>query len=329
MSRQRAWRPSSSASGQVRLEIDSRPLFVCYPLMRMVLALIGLTVACAAPVAWPATELIAAPSGGALTNPPSSNPERIPGARWLVGERLVYRVYWGIIPVGLAVASTEWIEEDGQRLVRIRFRSRTNRVLEKLYPVDDMIESVVDPATLLPVRFVKQLSEGSHRYHEVTTFDRTNNIAHWTSLRSGRTKTFPITPNTRDIPSFMYYMRSHTFTTGTREHYTVMADEKTYDLWINVGKPDTVSLPVYGTVDCLKTEPEAAFDGIAVRTGRIWMWISSDERCLATRIVLSVPVATAKVILHEVQGPGDDPWIRKSKEYRAKGGETPDAGLGI
>jgi hypothetical protein len=306
--------------------IDSAVLFVCYPLMRTVLILMGVLIVCAGKPA--AAEAVAA-AGASPTNTPQADALHLPGARWIVGERLVYRAYWGLIPVGLAVATTEWIEEDGRRLLRIRFRSRSNRILEKLYPVDDIIESVVDPVTFLPVRFEKNISEGSHRYHEVTTFDRTNNIARWQSLRSGRTRVFPIRPDTRDIPSFMYYMRSHDFKPGTREHHVIMADEKTYDLWINVGKRDTVDLPVYGDVECLKTEPEAAFEGIAVRKGRAWMWISRDARRLATRIILTLPVATAKVILHEVQGPGEDAWILKARDYRARGGDTPDADLGI
>lgn len=253
----------------------------------------------------------------------------LPGARWPVGERLVYRIYWGIIPVGLAVASTEWTENEGRRLLRIRFRTKTNKVLAKLYPVDDSIESLVDPETFLPVRFEKNLSEGSHRYNEVTTFDHAKGEARWESKRSGRTKTFPIRPDTRDIPSFMYYMRSHEFKPGSREHFVVMADDKTYDLWVNVQKWDTTDLPVYGDVPCFKAEPEAAFEGLFVRKGRLFMWASRDERCIATRIVVNVPVATAKVILFEVQGPGDDEWVRKSQDYRKNGGDTPDKDLGL
>jgi len=254
----------------------------------------------------------------------------LPGAHWPVGERLVYRVYWGIIPVGIAVASTAWTNENGRCLLSIHFRTKSNRVLEKLYPVDDSIESIVDPATFLPVRFEKILSEGSHRYNEVTVFDRTNNVAHWTSRQSGRTKTFTIRPDTRDIPSFMYYMRSHTFQPGAREHYEVMADEKTYDLWINVNKWERMSVPIYGDVDCFKAEPEAAFNGLFVRDkGQIWMWASRDKRCIATRLVVQIPIATAKVILEEVQGPGDDVWIRTGREYRAKNGPGPEAALGF
>ena len=260
----------------------------------------------------------------------STNLTYLPGAHWPVGERLIYRIYWGIIPVGLAVTSTEWLEEDGRRLLRIRFRTKSNRVLETIYPVDDSIESVVDPATFLPIRFEKKLSEGSHRYHEVTVFDRTNNVARWESKLPGRTKTFPIRPDTRDIPSFMYYMRSHTFEPGAREHYEVMADEKTYDLWVNVIKWDQTSLPIYGDVECFRAEPEAAFNGLFVRDkGQIWLWASRDERCLATRVVVQIPVAKAKIILEEVQGPGDDAWIRKARDYRAKNGPGPEVSLGF
>lgn len=298
--------------------------------------LTGLFLALAALAAWggeplpAATPLpAAAPAAAAGPDDATNAVSFMPGARWPVGERLVYRVYWGIIPVGLAVATTDWVEEDGRRLLRIRFRTKSNKVLETVYPVDDVIESVVDPATFLPVRFVKNLSEGSHRYHEVTTFDHARGEAYWESKRSGRKKTFKIRPDTRDIPSFMYYMRSHAFTPGTREHYVVMADEKTYDLWIDVKKWERADLPVYGEVECFKAEPEAAFNGLFERRGRIWMWVSRDPRCIATRIVVSIPVATAKVILHEVQGPGDDFWIRKAREYRARGGDAPDAALGL
>ncbi len=263
-------------------------------------------------------------------NAADTNLTYLPGAHWPVGERLIYRIYWGVIPVGLAVAATDWIEEDGRRLLRIKFRTKSNRVLQTVYPVDDSIESVIDPATFLPVRFEKNLSEGSHRYHEVTTFDRTNNVAHWESKLSGRTKTFPIRPDTRDIPSFMYYMRSHTFQPGTREHYEVMADEKTYDLWVNVKKWEQTSLPIYGDVSCFEAEPEAAFNGLFVRDkGAMWVWATRDERCLAARVVVQIPVATARIILEEVQGPGDDAWIRKAREYRTKNGAGPEVSLGM
>jgi hypothetical protein len=197
-------------------------------------------------------------------------------------------------------------------VLAIRVRTQSNKVIEKLYPVDDTIESLIDPATLLPLQFTKNLSEGSHRKHEVTVFDHAAGVARWESRISGKKKEFPIEATTRDIPSFMYAMRTHQYQVGQKEHHRIMADEKIYDLWLAVQKRETLDLPRYENIKTLKIEPEAAFDGLFVRKGRMWIWVSEDARCLATKVVAEVPVATVRAVLMSVEGPGDDAWIRKA-----------------
>jgi len=245
------------------------------------------------------------------TNAPANNV--LAEAGWPVGEKLTYRIYWGYLPVGTAVATVDWADYRGRRVLAIKFSTVSNKAIEKLYPVDDSIESLVDPSTFLPLQFTKNLSEGSHRHYEVTTFDRTNRVANWESKLSGRKKTFTIGARTQDIPSFMYAMRTSRFAVGQREHYQVMADEKLYDLWINVTGAETLDAPPFGKVKTLKAEPEAAFQGLFVRSGKIWIWISDDKRCLAAKIEGSVPVASIRAVLVNVEGPGTDRWIPNPK----------------
>lgn len=236
--------------------------------------------------------------------------QSIPGFNWPVGEKLTYQIYWGFIPVGTAIIWTEWSEDTGRRLLAIRMRTFSNKVIEKIYPVNDTIESLVDPGPFLPVQFTKNMSEGSHRYHEVTVFDRTNLVAHWESKLTGKKREFTIEPDTRDIPSFMFAMRGHTFEPGRREHFRIMADEKIYDLWLNIKKREKVDLDMYKDVSCVTIEPEAAFNGLFVRKGRMWAWISDDPRCLAARVEASIPVANVHAVLLKVEGPGSDFWIK-------------------
>lgn len=235
------------------------------------------------------------------------------GCAWPVGEKITYKLYWGIVPVGTALAWTEWADVGERRLLAIRFRTFSNKVIEKIYPVNDTIESLVDPETFLPVQFTKNTSEGSRRNHEITRFDRTNLVAHWESMITGTTRVFRIEADTRDIPSFMYYMRRHKFEVGQRDHFRVMADEKIYDLWVNVIKPDALDLPNYDDVACIKIEPEAAFNGLFVRKGRMWAWISTDPRCVAARVEASIPVANVHAVLQSIEGPGEDFWVRSRK----------------
>lgn len=244
-----------------------------------------------------------------LSTKAQNGPDYLPGYKWPVGEKITYQLYWGFIPVGLATVQTDWTESEGRKLLGIHLRTQSNKVIEKIYPVDDTIESLIDPQTLLPLKFTKNMSEGSHRYFEVTVFDHSNRLARWESKLTGKTKTMPIDTDTRDIPSLMYFLRNHKFEPGNRDHFRVMADEKIYDLWLNIQKEQRVDLPERENVACIKIEPEASFNGLFVRKGRMWVWVSNDPRCLAARIEASVPVANVHAILIRVEGPGDDAWV--------------------
>jgi len=229
-----------------------------------------------------------------------------------VGEELVYRISWGVIPVGYSHVTSKYIEEGGRKLIAIRFRTITNRFLSKLYPVDDYLESIIDPETFLPIRFTKKLSEGTYRAHQITTFDFQNLTAHWTNALSSGDRFFPIEKDTRDLITYMFYMRRTQFETNTVYKFKVMADEKIYDLVVQSMKVEDVDLDDYGDVPSLKFYPEAAFGGLFVRKGKMWMWVSQDSRHIATKVSVSVPVASVSLTLAQVRGPGDDLWIRKA-----------------
>ncbi len=237
-----------------------------------------------------------------------------PALGFPVGEILRYRIHWGIVPVGACQVSTFWTELDGRRVLRIRVRTKSNRVIASVYPVDDVLETDVDPQTFLPLRFVKNLSEGKHRYHEVTVFDHAEGVARWASLITGRKKIIPIEPETRDILSFMYWRRQRPLDSGTTEQTRVMADNKIYDLWLTIGGIESVKLPAFGRVPSQRIEPDAAFQGLFVRKGRITLWTSADERRVLTRLVGAVPVAKIEAVLCDVRGPGEDTWTRLSRE---------------
>lgn len=225
-----------------------------------------------------------------------------------VGEELIYDIYWGRVHVGHSRVWTEWVEQDGRRLLAIRMRTRSNRVLSTIYPVDDFIESLVDPETFLPVRFTKQLSEGRHRADEVTDFDHAAGTAHWRSRLRNRENTFEIQENTRDIPTLMYSLRGEEFLPHQTRQFEVMADEKLYELQTISFDVEPVRLSRYGVIPSLKIEPVASFGGVFVRKGRMWLWLSQDPRAVLTRISVEVPVARVHLYLREIRGPGAADW---------------------
>ena len=240
--------------------------------------------------------------------------EREPPKLWFpVGEDLRYRLSWGFIPVGQTRVLSQWIEDDGRLLLVIKIRTRSNKAIATFYPVDDLIEVIIDPETFLPVLFSKNLKEGKHRYHEITRFDYEKGVARWESVLKQKAKEYAITPDLRDIVTLMYYLRSRPLSKELEGEYRAVADEKIYEMKLSVYEKEDVDVSHFGSVPCLKLEPQAKFQGIFVRDkGRMFIWASLRDRPLITRIKVKAPIGTVRALLTEVHGPGDDFWTRQT-----------------
>ena len=231
-----------------------------------------------------------------------------------VGETVDYEISWGLFTVGEATAKAEWLRRDGRRLLTLTVEGKSNGLVEKLYPVELFLQTVLDPWTFLPLSFEKKSREGRRRYHELTTFDHAGKKGSWKSLLKDKHREFAIEADTRDLMGLMYWIRKEPIREEETRSYHVMTDEKLYELIIEAGKKDPVELDRYGKVACIKMEPKGKFNGMFVRKGRMWVWLSDDPRYTICRAVASVPVASIKIMLKTVRGPGDDFWTRPDAE---------------
>ncbi len=227
-----------------------------------------------------------------------------------VGEEIDYEVFWGIFMVGEATAKAEWVNRDGRRLLSLNARAKTNGLVEKLYPVTEFLETILDPVTFLPLSFEKDSHEGRHHHHELTTFDHAARKGVWKSLLKDKREEFAIDEDTRDLMGLMYWIRKDPIQAGETRSYRVMTDEKLYELVVESGKKEKVELENYGKVPCIKMEPKGKFNGMFVRKGRMFLWLSDDARYTICRATASVPVASIKIMLKTVRGPGDDFWTK-------------------
>jgi hypothetical protein len=228
-----------------------------------------------------------------------------------VGERLTYSVHWGVLHVADAVISTDWVKWlDGRPIVRIRLRTISNRFIHSIYPVDDQIDSYIDPVTFLPVRFVKDMNEGNRRELAITDFDHSVQKARWRKMtRKLKDWTLPIAADTRDIPSLLYWLRKDGVCAGVTNRYQVMADDKIYELVMTPeDRQDALPVPGFGVIPCLRVSPDAAFEGLFVRSGKLTAWVSKGAPCLIMRMDGEVPVARIRIRLAKIEGPGLQTW---------------------
>ena len=245
----------------------------------------------------PATSPLSAPAG---TNTPHL---------WFsVGEQLRYRISWGVIPVGEIQTTSSWVVVQGQHVLAITCRARSNNVLRWLYPVEDKVVTTIDPIGFLPVTFQVDMKEGKHIRHEITTFDYVAGIAVWKATNKPKTKTCVIDPEVRDLLSLMYYLRKDGF--GSRSNLTLRAlvNGKVCKLPVTINGHETVKVPGHGNVDCLRLTPTIDFEVSFHKPNSIAVWISADTRGICTRASIDVPVGSITAELIELSGPGTVHW---------------------
>jgi Protein of unknown function (DUF3108) len=232
-----------------------------------------------------------------------------------VGEELTYKITWNGIPVARSQAVTQMDTFEGREVLAIRISTKTYPFFNHIFKVDDFHESLMDPETLLPIRYLHNLNEGSFRAHEATSFDFDALKAHYVHQVTGEKKTYDIKPGMRDILSFMYFMRSELLEENSESKYLVLSDHKIYDLIIKAGEIEKIELPRYDRkIPSLEMRPEAMFDGLFVRAGKATVWVSRDTRRLLTFMKVSVPFGRVRTTLQEVNGPGEDFWITEKKD---------------
>ena len=227
---------------------------------------------------------------------------------FIPGEVSEYKISWMGIPLAWSKNTTDTIKENGRELIRIRTVSKSYKAYSKIYKVDDFKEVIIDPKTALPVRIDLQMNEGNIHTSQLTLFDHLNHTALFYDRIANTTNQVDITSQTRDIVTFLYSMRSETPENIAAKTHTLFVGGKLYNMDIEIRKEGRIKLPGYGKVDCIQLEPIAEFDGLFLRKGKIFFWVSKQNCSMITCIQAKVPVGKIKVKLQTVSGTGDDFW---------------------
>jgi len=121
----------------------------------------------------------------------------------------------------------------------------------------------------------------------------------------------PINDNTQEILGFLYAGRKKDLKQIASQTHTLFVDGKLYGLDLKIKKDKKIKVSDHGKVVSTEIEPIAEFDGWFLRKGKIFFWVSKENRRMVTCIKAKVAVGKVSIKLQNVSGPGDDFWIKK------------------
>lgn len=121
-------------------------------------------------------------------------------------EEMEYILRFGFIKGGKATLIAENEKINKQQAIHYRMRGRTTGIVDKIYEVNDVYESWVDPVTYLPVKSVRNVKEQKYRFYDEVTYDHINDSLF--SIKSGRKK---VPEKVNDLVSVFFYIRQNQY----------------------------------------------------------------------------------------------------------------------
>ena len=166
-------------------------------------------------------------------------PSRV-NSSFQIGEKLRYRVTYGIMDAGEAVLelqSTNKTGAGGRKIIHAVATGKTIGAFSLFFKVDDRYETYLDEKGIFPWYFVRRVQEGKYKLNQDYTFEQ-----HKKKVNNGNGKTFDVPLGVQDMISSFYYARTLDYSNmkvGQVSEFKCFMDDEIYPLKMKyVGKEE-------------------------------------------------------------------------------------------
>lgn len=217
------------------------------------------------------------------------------------GEQLTFRLHYGIIDAAKATLSItdEETEYAGRKTYHVVGLGSSQGISDWFFKVRDRYESYIDEKALVPWVFIRRIDEGGFKASQDYFFNHYSK-----KVKTGKDKTYDITPNIQDMISAFYRARNLDLSkanAGDVYSLDCFVDEEIYPVKIKFVGRETIKTDL-GKFRCLKFRP-------LVQTGRIFkheedlnIWISDDKNHIPVKAKADILFGSVQIELTDYKG---------------------------
>ncbi|MGD0649584.1 MAG: DUF3108 domain-containing protein [Verrucomicrobiia bacterium] len=219
-----------------------------------------------------------------------------------VGEKLTYQIFWGPFVAGRASLEVQGIERvDGHDCYHLVAQARTSGLAELLFHVDSTTESWLDVNQLFTRRYRENRVEGKKARNNETVYDYDHKQAVSTNLLNGKTSAMPLDQPVQDVVSALYYVRVQQLKPSIENNFLINAGSTNYSVHVRPDLRKTLWIRPLGDVAAMRIEPKPTLSIVAANKGRMWFWVSDDNRKLPLLVASDMKIGSAKLVLFKVE----------------------------
>lgn len=217
------------------------------------------------------------------------------------GERLQYRLHYGVINAGIAELNVKKSKVDvrGRELLHAVGTGRSISMFDWFFKVRDRYETYLDKKGVFPWMFIRRVDEGGYIINQDYTF-----LQHKKTVNNGEGKNFKVPTGTQDMLSSFYKARTFDFKNAKKGDIFSMStfvDDELWPLEFKYMGKTTVKVDA-GKFRCYKFVP-------ILQTGRIFKeeedlscYITADENKIPVLVKAKVLVGSIKMELTGYSG---------------------------
>jgi hypothetical protein len=211
------------------------------------------------------------------------------------GEVVTMKVFYNALGMyvgaGEASFSTALERFNGKPVYHCVGEGSNYSVFDNFFKVRDKYESYIDTATMLPVKFVRNVDEGGHKIYNNVTFNQSSNTVVSTN------GVFKTNTCMQDVVSSMYYARNinyEQYKVGDKIPFDMFLDDEVYHLFLRFMGKETIKTQ-YGKFRAIKLKPLLIKGTLFEGGEKMTAWVSDDPNHLLLRVESPVSVGTIKV----------------------------------
>lgn len=243
------------------------------------LCLLGSGLALAAALSGAAEEAIVPPPAGIQAFHP--------------GEILTYDVSWSRVfsagTVTMAVESAEL--PDAREGLRFVVEGRTQGLMDKVFPVHDVVQSVFDPQLMQSLSYSLKESYGKKKRLRVTEFDHAKRTA-VIRLNEDPPETVDIPDPVQDGLSLIYFLRTREdLSIGRQMEIAALDSGKLWTIEVVVLAREKVSTAA-GKFATIKVRTSPKDTGGIVKKREVFLWLTDDGRKVPVRMKSTLKVGS-------------------------------------
>jgi len=226
------------------------------------------------------------------------------------GEKAIYTVYYKIGFVWIPAGEVVFTVEEDDRYYHLQAYGRTYASYDPFFRVRDTYKSIVDKQTLLPVKAIRDINEGSYSKYSESTFDyekRQIKAYHGRGGEEMSTDYVDIDRCLRDVLSIIYYSRNMDVSRLRPKDIVdlnVSFDERIYNVGMRfLGREKNQRIRrAGGNFDLLKFSPGVIAGGVFDEGDEMTVWVADDKNRLPVQIETPLKVGSVRVVLDSYEG---------------------------